>query len=51
VEFLAQGDAVVIRPANGQKATPFERWIERAQGSATGGLSTDEIMAITRGED
>lgn len=51
VEFLPQGDAVVIRPANGKKMTPFQRWIERAKGSATARLSTDEIMAMTRGED
>ena len=51
VEFFAQGDAVIIRPTNGKKVTPFQRWIERAKGSATAGLSTDEIMAMTRGED
>ena len=51
VEFLPHGDAVVIRPANGKKETPFQRWIKRAKGSATARLSTDEIMAMTRGED
>ena len=51
VEFLPQGDAVVIRPAKGQGKTRFRRWIEGAQGSATARLTTDEIMAMTRGED
>ena len=51
VEFLPQGEAVVIRPAKGKRQTPFQHWLERAKGSATTRLSTDEIMAMTRGED
>ena len=51
VEFLPQGDAVVIRPAKGKQPMRFQRWIKNAQGSATAGLTTDEIMAMTRGED
>ena len=51
VEFLPHGEAVVIRPAKGKRQTLFQRWIERAKGSATTRLSTDEIMAMTRGEE
>jgi len=28
----------------------FARWAESVQGTATGGMTTDEIMALTRGE-
>ena len=28
----------------------FARWAETVRGSATGGMTTDEIMALTRGE-
>lgn len=28
----------------------FAEWVERVTGSATSGLTTDEIMALTRGE-
>ena len=51
LELLPQGDAVVIRPAKGQGKTRFGRWIASAKGSATARLTTDEIMAMTRGED
>ena len=29
----------------------FHRWLEGARGSATTGLTTYQIMAVTRGED
>ena len=32
-------------------ATPGPDWLARAVGTATSGLSTDEIMRQTRGED
>lgn len=52
VEFLPQGDVVAIRAVSeGRKEPRFERWLERAQGSASNRLTTDEIMAATRGED
>ncbi|MBN9216020.1 MAG: AbrB family transcriptional regulator [Microbacterium sp. SCN 70-200] len=31
-------------------ATPTDRWIHRARGIARGGMATDEIMQLTRGE-
>ena len=52
VEFELDGDSVRIRRA----LAPFEpgrgeRVIERLRGSATLRMTTDEIMALTRGED
>jgi predicted transcriptional regulator len=29
----------------------FDDWLESARGSATSGMTTDEIMALTRGDD
>ena len=51
VEFIPQGEAVIIRPTASEEKNRFQRWIQRARGSATTGLTTDEIMAMTRGED
>jgi len=33
------------------QASRFDAWLARAAGSSKAGLSTDQIMAITRGED
>ena len=49
VEFLPQGESVLIRPVGEQ--TRFQQWIERAQGSATTRLTTNEMMTAMRGED
>ena len=50
VEFELQEDGrVVVRKAGKivrRKASPFDR----IRGSATAGMSTDEIMRLTRGE-
>ncbi len=50
VEFELQHDGRVVVDKVGKKprrkATPFER----SRGSATAGMSTDEIMALTRGD-
>ena len=51
VEFVPQGDAVIIRPAGSEEKNRFQRWIQRARDCATTKLTTDEIMAMTRGED
>ena len=47
VEFVVDGDAVRLKrspkaPGRGKMI------VERLRGRATGGLSTDEIMALTR---
>ncbi|HUF62045.1 MAG TPA: AbrB/MazE/SpoVT family DNA-binding domain-containing protein [Verrucomicrobiales bacterium] len=53
VEFAAGSDAVELRPRSSGKrqVTAFDAWLAKAAGSARTRLSTDEIMAITRGED
>lgn len=49
VEFVVQGNAVVLRKAN---RTPRrgKRVIEAMRGRAATRLSTEEIMALTRAE-
>lgn len=50
VEFVLQSGAVLLRKSKNQK-TRGERLIEKMQGRATIKMTTDEIMALTRGED
>jgi len=51
VEFDIVGNSVRIRKASGTK-TRGQMIIERLRGSAPKpGMTTDEIMALTRGED
>jgi AbrB family looped-hinge helix DNA binding protein len=47
VEFEIDGDSVRVRKARQARARGV-RLLTRARGSATGGLSTDEILALTR---
>jgi antitoxin PrlF len=50
VEFVLDRDSVRIKKARGKK-TRGQLIVERLRGSARpGGMSTDEIMALTRGE-
>ena len=53
VEFVADGECLRIKPRKrGPKsATAFDRWLTAAAGSATTNLTTDQILAISRGED
>ena len=53
VEFVAGADALQVKPRkrNRRAATPFEAWLTKAAGSATTKQTTDQIMAMTRGED
>lgn len=50
VEFVVERDAILLRPASG---TPSKgkRLVEALRGSATVKMTTDEIMALTRGEE
>lgn len=48
VEFSISGDEVVLRKAD-QPGRRGARLVERLRGRATRGLSTDEIMKLTRG--
>jgi AbrB family looped-hinge helix DNA binding protein len=50
VEFEAGEDGVLIRPARSGRDR-FELWLKKAAGSANSGLTTDQIMQLTRGED
>ena len=51
VEFDAHEDAIVIRRKT-DALTPAQKHIRWMRGRAKGlGMTTDEIMALTRGED
>ena len=52
VEFEVEGDrAVLRRAANGSRPGRGRRLIEHLRGRGTVAMTTDEIMALTRGED
>ncbi len=53
VEFVAGKDALQVKPRQrGRRAaTAFDAWLVKASGSATTKLTTDQIMAQTRGGD
>lgn len=48
VEFEVRGDAVLLRKANEEKRRGAAI-VERMRGRATAGLSTEDILALTRG--
>jgi len=51
VEFIVEGNAVRIRRVRGRDTRGRGRSIvERLKGKATSRMSTDQIMALTRGE-
>jgi antitoxin PrlF len=49
VEFVVQDNMVILQKATGSKRRG-QKIIERMRGQATIHMSTDEIMALTRGE-
>jgi AbrB family looped-hinge helix DNA binding protein len=50
VEFVVEGNAVkIIRARSKKKLSRGEAIVQRLRGTATGGMTTDEIMALTRG--
>lgn len=53
VEFVADAEGLRILPLRRgrRKTSPAESWLAKAAGSATTRLSTDQVMAMTRGED
>ena len=53
VEFVADADALRLKPRKRGKggASAFDAWLSKAAGSAVTNLTTDQIMATTRGED
>jgi len=51
-EFVVVGDEVVVRPAMAQASERGARMVEALLGKGdVNGLSTDDIMRMTRGED
>jgi AbrB family looped-hinge helix DNA binding protein len=50
VEFVVEGGAVVVRKASGGNRAARD-WVRRYRGTADAGMTTDEIMRLTRGED
>jgi AbrB family looped-hinge helix DNA binding protein len=51
VVFEVEGDTVRLRKADDQNDGRGERLIRRLRGTAKVELSTDEILAMTRGEE
>lgn len=65
VEANSRNDEIVLRPARettgsridtqslgpDEREALFDDWLERFAGTADGGLTTDEVMRLTRGED
>ena len=50
VEFVVEGTAVILR-AVAEKTDRGKRLVDSLRGRATVRMTTDEIMAFTRGED
>jgi len=48
VEFVVKGNAVQIVKSRGAESR-MSKHLRRMRGSATSGMSTDEIMKLTRG--
>ena len=53
VEFVLREEGLLLRRLRPDKPsqTRFERWLDRAAGSAMDGVSTAEFMAATRSSD
>lgn len=53
VEFVAGQEALQLKARKASKKTgrTSDLWLAKAAGSAKPGMRTDEIMALTRGED
>ena len=50
VEFVVEGNTVILRTVTG-KTSRGAKLVETLRGRATVRMTTDEIMAFTRGED
>lgn len=53
VEFVPTETGLQVKPRKQKRRspTPFDHWLSKAAGSAQPGMTTDEVMAVTRGED
>lgn len=50
VEFVVEGNTVILRTVS-EKNSRGTKLVEAMRGRATVRMTTDEIMALTRGED
>jgi antitoxin PrlF len=50
VEFVVEGETVILCKAKGENHR-MRSWLDQVRGSADIKMTTDEIMALTRGED
>lgn len=50
VEFVEESGVVVLRKAEGGNRQTRE-WVRQFRGSLRGGMTTDELMRLTRGDD
>lgn len=51
VEFVVEGNTVILRTVTAGEASRGKRLVETMRGRATVRMTTDEIMALTRGEN
>ena len=53
VEFVAGEGVLQLRARRKSRKgpRPFDRWLAKAAGSAKPNMTTDELMAMNRGED
>jgi AbrB family looped-hinge helix DNA binding protein len=52
VEFFSEGSELVVRRISPQsRREEVRQWIDCVAGTSDTGMTTDEIMALTRGED
>jgi AbrB family looped-hinge helix DNA binding protein len=50
IDFVVEDGVVLVRKASGGNERARE-WLRTYRGSLKGGMSTDELMRLTRGED
>jgi len=51
VEFVVEGTAVRLRKSRGPNTGRGRSIVERLKGKATAGMTTKQIMALTRADD
>jgi AbrB family looped-hinge helix DNA binding protein len=50
VDFVVENGVVLVRKVSGGHTLARE-WVRKYRGSLKGGMTTDELMRLTRGED
>lgn len=50
VEFTVQGNVAIVSKVEGNRGGRGRKLVERMRGRATVRMTTDEIMALTRGD-